>query len=62
MTYTIKGFATVEINESDIRNVYEGIEMLKGVLEQRSSYEGKEDDIKVYDELLGKIAKVAGLE
>ena len=59
MNYTVNGYETVELNDNDIRNLADGIEMLKRKLESHF-YDGREDDLKVYDELLEKIAKVGG--
>lgn len=57
--FTMSGFETVEISETEIRNLSDGIQMLKRRLESHF-YDGREDDLKVYDDLLEKLAKVAG--
>jgi len=59
MKFTMTGFETVEISETEIRNLSDGIEMLKRRLESHF-YDGREDDLKVYNVLLEKLAKVAG--
>ena len=59
MKFTMTGFETVEISETEIRNLSDGIEMLKRRLESHF-YDGRENDLKVYDGLLDKLAKVAG--
>ena len=59
MKFTMTGFETVEISENEIRNLSDGIEMLRRRLECRY-YDGRENDVKVYDDLLDKLAKVAG--
>ena len=57
--FVMTGYDTVEINETEIRNLSDGIELLKRRLESHF-YDGREDDLKVYDDLLEKLAKVAG--
>ena len=59
MKFTMTGFETVEISENEIRNLSDGIEMLKRRLESHF-YDGRENDLKVYNDLLDKLAKVAG--
>ena len=60
MKFTMTGFETVEINENEIRWLSEGLETLIAYLEKSYLFDDRDDVLKMHNDLLDKIAKVAG--
>ena len=55
MTYTVNGIETVELNESELKLLVLGIEIMKEETKKNKCF-----DLEPYENLLKKLAKVSG--